>query len=136
MNTPESTKRPAASVWAASTTKRLVVRQELLSGQPVVLFVVELDHELGDAECSADELLTAVSQVVRHADSLPNITCRVFSSVLLDGKRNFMEWTPTDDGRLLGRREPDELPPALLTAELLNQSLLTYGATNQLGAAC
>ena len=136
MNSHPSTERAAASVWAASTTKRLVVRQELLNGQPVVLFVVELDHELGDAECSADELLTAVSQVVRHADSLPNIQCRVFSSVLLDGRRNFIEWSPTDDGRLLGRREPDELPPSLLTAELLNQSLLTYGAHNQLGEVC
>jgi hypothetical protein len=123
-------------IWAASTTKRLVVRQELLNGQPVVLFVVELDHELGGAECSADELLTAVGEVVRHADSLPNIQCRVFSSVLLDGRRNFIEWSPTDDVRLLGRREPDELPPSLLTAELLNQSLLTYGAHNQLGEVC
>jgi len=128
--------RATASVWDASPTKRLVVRQEILNGKPAVLFVVEYDHELGAPECSADELLTAVGQVVRHADSLPNIQCRVFSSVLLDGRRNFIEWSPTDDGRLLGRREPDELPPSLLTAELLNQSLLTYGAHNQLGAAC
>ena len=136
MNSHPSTERAAASVWAASTTKRLVVRQELLNGQPVVLFVVELDHELGGAECSADELLTAVGQVVTHADSLPNIVCRVFTSVLLDGRRNFMEWTPTDDGRLMARREPDELPPALLTAELLNESLMQYGAHQQLGEVC
>ena len=136
MNTQDSKERATASVWDASATKRLVVRQELLNGQPTVLWVVEYDHELGAPECSADELLTAVGQVVARADALPNIVCRVFTSVLLDGRRNFVEWSPTDDGRLLGRREPDELPPSLLTAELLNQSLLTYGAHNQLGEVC
>ena len=136
MNTPDSMERATASAYDASPTKRLVVRQELLNGQPTVLWVVEYDHELGAPECSADELLTAVGQVVARADALPNIVCRVFTSVLLDGRRNFVEWSPTDDGRLLGRREPGELPPALLTAELLNQSLLTYGAHQQLGEVC
>ena len=136
MNTQDSKERATASVWDASATKRLVVRQELLNGKPAALFIVEYDHELGSPECSADEILTAVGQVVAHADGLPNIVCRVFTSVLLDGRRNFVEWSPTDDGRLFARREPDELPPSLLTAELLNQSLLTYGAHNQLGEVC
>jgi hypothetical protein len=136
VNSHGSTERATGSVYDASPTKRLVVRQELLDGQPTVLWVVEYDYELGAPECSADELLTAVGQVVARADALPNIVCRVFTSVLLDGRRNFVEWSPTDDGRLLGRREPDELPPALLTAELLNESLAQYGAHQQLGEVC
>ena len=128
--------RATERVWDASATKRLVVRQEVLNGKPAVLFIVEYDWELGSPECSADELLTAVGQVVAHADGLPNIACRVFTSVLLNGRRNFVEWSPLADGRLVGRREPDELPASLLTAELLNQSLLTYGAHNQLGEVC
>ena len=135
MNTQDSKERATASVWDASATKRLVVRQELLNGKPAVLFIVEYDHELGAPECGADELLTAVSEVVTRAEALP-IQCRVFTSVLLDGRRNFVEWSPTDDGRLFARREPDELPPSLLTAELLNQSLMQYGAHNQLGEVC
>ena len=56
--------------WDASATKRLVVRQEVLNGKPAVLFIVEYDHELGAPECSADELLTAVGQVVARADAI------------------------------------------------------------------
>ena len=134
MNSHEATKRATASVWDASTTKRLIVRQELLDGLPVVLFVVEMDHELGTPECSSEEILTAVGQVLRHANGLPNITSRVFTSVLLNGRRNFIEWTMSDERQLIARREVDELPPSLLSAELLNQSLLTYGAASQLGA--
>jgi hypothetical protein len=69
--------------------------------------------------------------VVKHADSLPNILCFVFTSTLLNGRRNFIEWSPTEDGRLLARREPDLLPPSLVTAELLNQSLAVYGQSQQ-----
>jgi len=120
--------QPPVTLFAESTTKRLVIRQELLDGQPVVLFVVEYDHELGSPECDAEELLTAVTQVVQHAHSLPNVLCFVFTSALINGRRNFIEWSPTEDGRLRAHREPDLLPPSLLTAELLNQSLAVYGA--------
>jgi hypothetical protein len=115
-------------LFAESTTKRLVIRQELLDGQPVVLFVLEWDSELGSPECDAEEVLTAVTQLVQHAGSLPNVRAFVFSSALLNGRRNFIEWSPTSDGRLQARRELDLLPPSLVTAELLNQSLATYGA--------
>ena len=131
MNSHPSTQRSAASLYEASTTKRLVIRQELLDGRPAVLMVVEFDHELGSPECDAEEVLTAVTQVVQHADSLPNIRCRVFTSALLNGRRNFIEWSPTEDGRLLARRDLDLLPPSLVTAELLNQSLAVYGESQQ-----
>ena len=131
MTSHELSELAPVSLYAASTTKRLVIRQELFNDRPAVLFVVEFDHELGSAECDAEELLTAVTQVVQHADTLPNILCFVFTSTLLNGRRNFIEWSPTEDGRLLARREPDLLPPSLITAELLNQSLAVYGATQQ-----
>ena len=112
-----------------AAVQRLVVRHEVLDGQPVVLFVVESDHELGSPQCSADALLTAVGQAVDHAEGL-NIGARVFSSALLDGSRNFIEWQRA--GRqLVARRQPDELPPSLLAAELLGQSLADYGAHDQ-----
>ena len=134
MNTHDASNRAPVSLYEASTTKRLVIRQELLDNRPAVLFVVEFDHELGSADCDTEELLTAVTQVVQHADSLPNIQCRVFTSALINGRRNFIEWSPTSDGRLQAQRQPDLLPPSLLTAELLNQSLAVYGA-NQLQVA-
>jgi hypothetical protein len=120
--------QPPVELFAESATKRLVIRQELLDGQPVVLWVVEYDHEVGSPECDAEELLTAVTQVVKHAHSLPNVHAFVFTSTLLNGRRNFIEWSPTSDGRLQARRELDLLPPSLVTAELLNQSLALYGA--------
>jgi hypothetical protein len=123
--------QPPVTLFAESATKRLVIRQELLDGRPAVLWVVEYDHEVGSPECDAEELLTAVTQVVQHAHSLPNVLCFVFTSTLLNGHRNFIEWSPTSDGRLRAQREPDLLPPSLLTAELLNQSLAMYGATQQ-----
>ncbi len=73
-------------------------------------------------------MLTAVTQLVQHAGSLPNVRAFVFSSALLNGRRNFIEWSPTADGRLRAHREPDLLPPSLVTVELLNQSLALYGA--------
>jgi len=120
--------QPPVELFAESTTKRLIIRQELLDGQPVVLFVLEWDYELGSPECDAEEVLTAVTQLVQHASSLPNVRAFVFTSALLNGRRNFIEWSPTSDGRLQARRELDLLPPSLVTAELLNQSLATYGA--------
>jgi hypothetical protein len=131
MNSHELSELAPASLYAASTTKRLVIRQELLDDRPAVLFVVEFDHEVGSPDCDAEELLTAVTQVVQHADSLPNILCRVFTSALINGRRNFIEWSPTEDGRLLARRDIDLLPPSLVTAELLNQSLAVYGSSQQ-----
>ena len=131
MNSHELSELAPASLYAASTTKRLVIRQELLDDRPAVLFVVEFDHEVGSPDCDAEELLTAVTQVVQHADSLPNILCRVFTSALINGRRNFIEWSPTEDGRLLARRDIDLLPPSLVTAELLNQSLAVYGQNQQ-----
>jgi hypothetical protein len=120
--------QPPVTLFAESATKRLVIRQELLDGQPVVLFVLEWDHELGSPDCDPEELLTAVTQVVQHAHSLPNVLCFVFTSTLLNGRRNFIEWSPASDGRLRAQREQHLLPPSLLTAELLNQSLAVYGA--------
>jgi hypothetical protein len=55
----------------------------------------------------------------------------VFTSALINGRRNFIEWSPTEDGRLLARRDLDLLPPSLVTAELLNQSLAVYGQSQQ-----
>ena len=120
--------QPPVELFAESTTKRLIIRQELLDGQPVVLYVLEWDYELGSPECGAEEVLTAVTQLVQHAGSLPNVRAFVFTSALLNGRRNFIEWSPTSDGRLQARRELDLLPPSLVTAELLNQSLALYGA--------
>ena len=125
MNSTDS--QPPVELFAESTTKRLVIRQELFDGQPVVLFVLEWDHELGSPECDAEEVLTAVTQVTQHAGSLPNVRAFVFTSALLNGRRNFIEWSPTSDGRLQAQRQPDLLPPSLVTAELLNQSLAIYG---------
>lgn len=124
-------KQPPASLYEASTTKRLVIRQELLDGQPVVLFVLEWDSELGSSQCDADQVLTAVTQLVQHASSLPDVHAFVFTSALLNGRRNFIEWSAASDGRLLARRDLDLLPPSLVTAELLNQSLAVYGAAQQ-----
>lgn len=101
MNSHNLSELSPASLYAASTTKRLVVRHELFNDRPAVLFVVEFDYELGSPDCDAEELLTAVTQVVQHADTLPNILCFVFTSTLLNGRRNFIEWSPTEDGRLL-----------------------------------
>ena len=123
--------QPPVELFAESTTKRLVIRQELLDGQPVVLFVLEWDSELGSPECDAEEVLTAVTQLVQHAGSLPNVHAFVFTSALINGRRNFIEWSPTSDGRLQARRELDLLPPSLVTAELLNQSLAVYGQSQQ-----
>ena len=120
--------QPPVSLFEESTTKRLVIRQELLGGRPAILWVIEYDHELGSPDCDAEELLTAVTQVMTHARSLPNVLCFVFTSALIDGRRNFIEWSPTEDGRLQAQRQPDLRPPSLLTAELLNQSLAVYGA--------
>jgi hypothetical protein len=83
MNSHNLSELAPVSLYAASTTKRLVIRQELFNDRPAVLFVVEFDHELGSPDCDAEELLTAVTQVVKHADSLPNILCFVFTSTLL-----------------------------------------------------
>ena len=69
-----------------------------------------------------------VTQVTQHAGSLPNVRAFVFTSALLNGRRNFIEWSPTSDGQLQAQRQPDLLPPSLVTAELLNQSLAIYGA--------
>ena len=126
MNSTDS--QPPVELFTESTTKRLVIRQELLDGQPVVLFVLEWDHELGSPECDAEEVLTAVTQVTQHARSIPNVLCFVFTSALINGRRNFIEWSPTSDGRLQAQRQPDLLPPSLVTAELLNESLAVYGA--------
>jgi hypothetical protein len=108
-----------------------VIRQELINGRPAVLMVVEFDHEMGSPGCEVEELLTAVTQTVKHAHDLSDTLCRVFSSTLLNGRRNFIEWSPSSDGRLQARREPDLLPPSLVTAELLNQSLAVYGSSQQ-----
>jgi hypothetical protein len=127
MNSADAQQEPV-SLFEESATKRLVIRQELLGDRPAVLWVIEYDHELGSPDCDAEELLTAVTQVMTHARSLPNVLCFVFTSALIDGRRNFIEWSPTEDGRLQAQRQPDLLPPSLLTAELLNQSLAVYGA--------
>ena len=122
---------PPVTLFEESATKRLVIRQELLGDRPAILWVIEYDHEVGSPECDAEELLGAVTQVVRYAHSLPNALCFVFTSALINGRRNFIEWSPTEDGRLLARRDLDLLPPSLVTAELLNQSLAVNGASQQ-----
>ena len=66
--------------------------------------------------------------MVQHTRSLPNVLCFVFTSALINGRRNFIEWAPTEDGHLRPHREPDLLLPSLVTAELRNQSLAEYGA--------
>lgn len=123
---------PAASVLDATALKRLVIRWELHDGQPVALLVVEYDAELGTADCLADELLDAVGQVMRGVAQVVDAQCRVFSGAILDGRRNFIEWVPTDDGRLVATRNPDTLPPSLVTCELLNESLAEYGEPRRL----
>jgi hypothetical protein len=118
---------PTASVLDATALKRLVIRWELHDGRPVVLLVLEYDAALGTADCQADELLDAVGQVIRGVAQVVDAECRVFSGTILDGRRNFIEWAPTDDGRLTAIRNPDTLPPSLVTCELLNESLAQYG---------
>jgi hypothetical protein len=110
---------------------RLVIRWELHDGRPVVLLVLEYDGELCATECPASELLSAVGQVVNGVAAVADADCRVFSSALLDGRRNFIEWA-TADGRLVATRNPDTLPPSLVTGELLNESLAQYGEPRRL----
>lgn len=116
-------------------TQRLIIRQEMLGARPALLLVIEYDAELGTAECDASELRRAVCQVLDYAATLRNIQCRVFSSALIDGRRNFIEWSEAGGELVEGRRAPDQLPPSLLSAELLNQSLMQYGAHSELDAA-
>jgi hypothetical protein len=71
MNTHDASNHAPVSLYEASTTKRLVIRQELLDNRPAVLFVVEYDHELGSADCDTEELLTAehpLSRVHQRTD--------------------------------------------------------------------